>query len=282
MTNNSVSVIIPTFNRAKTLARALSSVIAQTHLVDEIIVINDGSTDLTNCVLNKYRNKVTIINQDQKGVSNARNTGILKARSDWIAFLDSDDEWLPNKIEEQLKTLKKNKHIKICHTDELWIRNGRRVNPRNKHTKYGGWIYDKCLPLCVISPSSVLIYKNLLITEGLFDEKLPACEDYDLWLRLTNKYEVLFLESKLIIKYGGHDDQLSKIIKGLDRFRIQVLEKMLNEPMDFLKKQATLYALAEKAQIFSRGCLSHNNTNDAIKYLKISNEAITELINGCK
>ncbi len=100
--------------------------------------------------------------------------------------------------------------MRVCHTDEIWIRNGRRVNARKKHGKKGGWIFQHCLPLCAMSPSSIMIHRDVFTALGGFDERLPACEDYDLWLRITARYPVLFTRQPLIEKYGGHDDQLSR------------------------------------------------------------------------
>ena len=144
------------------------------------------------------------IQQSNAGVSSARNVGIKRASGDWIAFLDSDDEWLPEKLETQMNALYKNPEIKICHTNEIWIRNGTRVNPKKKHEKFGGWIFQKCLPLCCISPSSVIIHKSIFKEIGLFDDSLPACEDYDLWLRITARNPVLYIKDSLLRKYGGH------------------------------------------------------------------------------
>ena len=171
-----VSVIIPTFNRAYCLERALLSVINQTHPITEIIIVDDGSNDRTEQILYPYKNQITLIKQNNHGVSHARNTGIKRAHSDWIALLDSDDAWQTNKLEQQFSQLSQQKRL-ISHTDEIWIRNNRRVNPKKIHQKQGGWIFENCLPLCAISPSSVVIHKKVFQQVGLFDESLPACED---------------------------------------------------------------------------------------------------------
>jgi glycosyltransferase involved in cell wall biosynthesis len=198
------------------------------------------------------------------GVSNARNIGIKLAKSKWIAFLDSDDEWLPKKVEEQINLLKTNFSFKICHTDEVWIRNQVRVNPMKKHRKYGGDIYNKCLPLCVISPSSIIIHKDIFNDVGLFDEELPVCEDYDMWLRICSKYSVLFLDQKLINKYGGHDDQLSKKYWGMDRFRLIALEKMIDNPnLKSTDRMATINMAIDKARILQKGYIKHNHKIEA-------------------
>ena len=147
-----------------------------------------------------------VIQQQQCGVSAARNRGILAASGDWIALLDSDDEWLPEKLAQQSRHIAEQPGYRLCHCDELWIRNGKRINPANKHRKKGGWIYEHCLPLCAISPSASILHRSVFDTIGLFDEQLPACEDYDYWLRLCAGEPVLFVEQPLLNKYGGHDD----------------------------------------------------------------------------
>mgnify|MGYP005725567305 CR=1 FL=1 len=274
-----ISVIVPTFNRATTLPRAIQSVLNQTFTPVEIIVVDDGSTDNTQKLVEENFPSVHYIFQKNQGVSSARNTGIKQTKGEWPAFLDSDDEWLPAKLEKQIKALKKhsktgtNKNFQleylICHTNETWIRNGKRVNQKKKHQKFGGFIYQKCLPLCVISPSSVIIHRSVFEDVGLFDESLPACEDYDLWLRICAKYPVLYLEEPLINKYGGHADQLSQSIWGLDRYRIMALEKsiesnMLNEE-DYLAAQNMLI---EKLEIFIQGAEKRGNLENTKYYME--------------
>ncbi len=224
----SVSVIIPTYNRAHVLPRALASVRAQTHAVTEIIVVDDGSADDSAALVAREFPEAFVISQPNHGVSHARNRGIDAASGDWLAFLDSDDEWCRDKLERQLAALALEPETRVCHTDEMWIRRGRRVNPCNRHHKQGGWIFHRCLPLCVISPSAVLLRRDVLEDLGGFDETLPACEDYDLWLRLSAAEPVLYIPEVLTVKHGGHADQLSHRYWGMDRFRIRALEKLVH------------------------------------------------------
>jgi glycosyltransferase involved in cell wall biosynthesis len=249
-----ISVIIPTFNRVGRIGRAITSVLSQTIQADEIIVIDDGSSDETSSVIEQYFPTVKYFRQRNKGVSSARNAGVRMAKGDWIAFLDSDDEWLPEKLSKQMKALSGNLQMKICHTNEIWYRNGRRVNPKKRHEKVGGYIYRKCLPLCIISPSSVIIHKSIFDEVGLFDESLPVCEDYDLWLRICSKWPVLYFREYLIIKYGGHEDQLSRKYWGMDRFRIRSLEKILStNHLSDSDRIATVDSLLNKARILRQG-----------------------------
>lgn len=256
-----ISVIIPTFNRRQLLGRAIESVLKQTYSPMEIIVIDDGSNDGTReLIKNKYP-EVKYIYQDNSGISSTRNLGINKSTGNWIAFLDSDDEWLPGKLQSQIEALIQNPEFKICHTNEIWIRNGRRVNPKKKHQKFGGKIFKKCLPLCVISPSSVLIHKSVFHEFGYFDTNLPACEDYDMWLRICAFLPVLYIPDELIIKYGGHDDQLSHKYWGMDRFRIQALDKIVNNPkINKNQRAAAKDMLVHKLEIFMTGAKKRKRT----------------------
>jgi glycosyltransferase involved in cell wall biosynthesis len=251
--SDSVSVVIPTYNRADLVVRALESVVRQTLPPLEILVVDDGSTDGTaERIAGKFP-EVEVVRQDNRGVSAARNAGIRQARGEWIALLDSDDEWAPIKLERQMAALGSGTH-RICHCDEIWIRNGKRVNPGQRHAKPGGWIYRDCLPLCAISPSAVLLHQTVLAEVGLFDESLPVCEDYDLWLRITSRYPVLFLDELLVTKYGGHDDQLSTSLWGMDRFRVKALQKAWRTlALASSDRIATLEVLVEKLEILLAG-----------------------------
>ena len=259
-----ISVVIPTYNRKHTLPRALDSVLAQSYQPFEIIVIDDGSSDGTfDLIKSKYpsiklleshKPSKSLKGYSQKGVSIARNVGIKKSKGDWISLLDSDDEWVPDKLIKQVQLLKKNEGSVFCHTNEIWIRNGVRVNQHKKHQKYGGYIFKECLDICRISPSSALIHKSIFEDIGLFDESLKVCEDYDLWLRITSNYPVLFLDEFLIKKYGGHEDQLSKTPEGIEQYRIKSLEKIMSSNLlPESQFQAAKDMLITKLQIFANG-----------------------------
>ena len=234
-----ISVIIPTYNRDKFILECVQSVLAQTLPAREIIIVDDGSTDATYNILRDlgfnsittHKSVLRYFSQQNRGVSSARNLGIKEARSEYIALLDSDDLWLKSKLDRQIRAFQNDKQsTRLCHTDEIWIRNGVRVNQHKKHKKYGGNVFKNCLKLCCISPSSAMIHKSVFTDFGFFDEDLPACEDYDFWLRYSAKEDVNFVNEPLIIKKGGHSDQLSGGNWGMDRFRIYSIEKILNEP----------------------------------------------------
>lgn len=266
-----ISVIIPSYNRAHTLARAIRSVMEQ-QPVHEIIVVDDGSSDDTQQLLSQQFPDVTYLYQANQGVSAARNNGIAQATGDWIALLDSDDEWLPHKLARLGAALQQNPGHHIIHSDEIWIRQGRRVNAMHKHRKSGGRLYQQCLPLCVISPSAVMLSRSLLDDVGLFNRALPVCEDYEMWLRICHQYPVLYVDEPLIIKYGGHQDQLSRQLWGMDRFRVQALERCLTtltlSPED---RAATIVILLKKLDILIKGAAKRGRTGDVALYQQIKN-----------
>lgn len=266
------SVIIPTHNRCEVLLRALSSVQAQTLPAREIIVVDDGSTDDTaQRVANEFP-QVTVHRQPQRGVSAARNAGIALARGAWIALLDSDDEWLPEKLASQFQAIETaDSSYRLCHSDEIWIRNGVRVNPMKKHQKRGGDIFKHCLPLCCISPSSVLLHRTLLQEHGGFDEQLPACEDYDLWLKVCAREPVLYVDQFLIRKYGGHEDQLSQKYWGMDRFRLRALARLLDQaPLNAEQRAQATQTLCKKARVFAKGAAKHGRPEEAEQYFQMA------------
>lgn len=260
-----LSIIIPTFNRQHLLGRAIKSVLSQSYLKGrldwELILIDDGSTDSTEAWLRDEYPNLTYIKQGNAGVSAARNIGLQQANGKWVALLDSDDEWLPHKLATQFERLEQTE-LMVCHTEEIWIRDGVRVNQMNKHKKEGGWIFERCLPICAMSPSSIIIHREVFDRVGLFDESLPACEDYDLWLKISSQYEVAYVEQACINKYGGHDDQLSRQYWGMDRFRVIALENILTHDaqLSLPNFEAARGMLLKKLRILLKGALKHNNT----------------------
>ena len=275
-----VSVIVPVFNRSELLKRALDSVFSQSLPPRQVIVVDDGSTDDTiELLLSNYSSTVSVISQENAGVSHARNVGISASSHEWIAFLDSDDEWHSRKLEKQVDFLTQNPEYQICHSDEIWIRKGIRVNPKRYHAKSGGWIFSKCLSLCAISPSAVIVNRTVFSDVGLFDEELPVCEDYDMWLRVTSKYPVGFVDEHLVIKYGGHEDQLSQAYPAMDRFRIRALLKLLQS--DTLSKnyrKLTIEILIKKLSIYINGARRRGREIEANEFEGLQLQYQNELV----
>ncbi|MZG53855.1 MAG: glycosyltransferase [Nitrospinae bacterium] len=265
MSSPLVSVIIPTFNRAYCLGESIQSVLIQKGY--ELIVVNDGSTDNTDQILSHFPAIKVIKYTGNRGVSFARNKGLEKAKGSLICFLDSDDLWEQGKLEAQVEWMRDHPECKAVYTDEIWIRNGVRVNPMNKHKKYSGDIFRQCLPLCIVSPSSVMLRKSVLDEVGGFDETMPVCEDYDLWLRIAARYPFKFLKEKLIVKRGGHEDQLSRKFWGMDRWRVYSLEKLLRgNELKTEQREWVTEMLIEKCNILIQGFEKRGKTEEAGTY----------------
>ena len=272
-----VSVVIPTFERRALMCEAVASVLAQTFADFELIVVDDGSQDDTvgELAARFADSRLRVVRQENRGASAARNRGVAEARGEWLAFLDSDDTWLPPKLERQLQMLADHPEAPACYTGEIWYRDGRWANPRNVHTKYSGWIFPYCLPLCIISPSSILMKRALFETLGGFDETLPACEDYDLWLRLSARYSVQLLEERLIVKRNGHPGQLSRAHWGLDRFRVRALWKLARDvEIPWKLRRQALETAASKSGVVATGALKRGHRERYEVFLFSRKEAL--------
>jgi glycosyltransferase involved in cell wall biosynthesis len=266
-----VSVIIPTYNRAAMVKEAIASVLAQSYADRELIVVDDGSTDATEAALADFLPQLTYVRQEHQGVSAARNRGAAMARGEYLAFLDSDDLWLADKLKRQMRFMTSHPEARICYTDEIWIRRGMRVNPMKKHRKYSGMIFPHCLPLCIISPSSALFDRRLFEEAGRFDETLAVCEDYDLWLRIAARHPVYLVDEPLIVKRGGHDDQLSRSRTGQDRYRIAALEKLLQGDLLSPDQRAlAVHELVRKCSIYANGCMKRGRFEEGEHILAIA------------
>lgn len=270
-----ISVIIPTFNRAAYLKEAIQSILDQDCFCDrnkeppfEIIVVDDGSTDSTGEVVRSFAGDIRYVYQENRGVSAARNVGLQHANGEFIAYLDSDDLWKKEKVAVQMSLIKTVPRAMMCYTEEIWIRNGIFVNPKKRHRKYSGWIFDKVLPLCLISLSSALFRREVFASVGTFDEDLPVCEDYDFGIRLAHRYPVYFLTRPLVVKRGGHKDQLSRKYWGMDRFRIKALEKALSMDLTPVERDLVRAEIVKKSRVLMNGFLKRGKMSEAEKYRK--------------
>ena len=261
-----ISVVIPSYNRKDFLKRSIDSAINQTKKPLEIIVVDDGSTDGTEAMIKSDYDFVKFIKQKNKGVSAARNIGIKVSIGEWICFLDSDDEWKKDKLEKQINAMKSNPGYKFFHSNEIWIKNGIRINQKKKHKKYGGDIFEKCLDMCRISPSSVMIDKTVFDEVGNFNEDLVVCEDYELWLRICDKYRVFFIDEPLIIKYGGHQGQLSYSIESIENHRIKALEYLILGNLKKKNKRHAIQMLLSKLTIYLKGLVKRGKNDEIAVY----------------
>jgi glycosyltransferase involved in cell wall biosynthesis len=266
-----VSVIIPTYNRSRKLIRAVRSVLNQTFKDYEIIVVDDGSSDDTYEALALYMPLIQYIRQPvNRGVSAARNAGIKSAAAPWVALLDSDDYWIKEKLNVQMEFIEENPGTVACQTEEIWKRNGRHVNPKRRHRKPSGNIFAQSLKLCLVSPSSVILRKSLFDEVGLFDETLPAAEDYDLWLRITCRYPIFLIDKGLVVKEGGHYDQLSRRFIGMDRFRIRAIVKLIQSGVLTLdQKRTAIEELSTKCRIYGMGCIKRGRIKEGSFYISL-------------
>ena len=263
-----ISVIIPVYNRREIVLKAIYSVLGQTYPPKELLIVDDGSSDRLKYAVDGINDdRIKYIHQENKGVSAARNVGVISSGCQWLAFLDSDDHWLPEKLEKQVEFHRNNPDVMISQTAEVWIKNGKPINPKKYHEKPSGYIFSESLARCLITPSAVMISKMLLVNAGLFDEDLPACEDYDMWLRLTHNNNVGLIDDKLVIKTGGHSDQLSKKYWGMDRFRVRTLEKILdNYPLSPTQRGETIEMILKKSKILQDGAEKRDHIDDVLKY----------------
>lgn len=266
-----VDVILPTYNRGHILERAIQSVLKQTYSAFNLYVIDDGSTDNTSEILNKYTGRPNVFSlyQENRGVSAARNLGIKSSYSPWIAFLDSDDEWLPHKLEVQMDLIKKNPLMSFFHSNEMWIRNGTRVNSPKRFDKSNHEIFKRSLETCLISPSTVIMKRDLLEKKGYFDEEMIICEDYDLWLKILSTEVIMHCEEYLIKKYGGHEDQLSTRFPAMDFWRLHSLERLAHQNISPDKKELVIREINKKAPILLQGLLKHEKLEQHYKLLKL-------------
>lgn len=273
-----ISVIIPTYNRADYLKKSVLSVLAQTHPCTEILVVDDGSTDdtseLVQSIARQSKVHIRYIYQENKGASAARNTGIRQAKCNVLCFLDSDDWWDKNKIARQWAAMEEHPQYLISHTRETWYRHGKRVNQKAKHSPGQGEIFQRCLAMCVVGMSTVMVHRRLFDRYGLFDESLLCCEDYDLWLRVSRTERFLLVDAPLTLKDGGRPDQLSvKYRLGMDTWRIRSICNLLEScVLTPIQHEAALVELEKKCAIYGKGCIKHGRPEEGEKYLALASQ----------
>lgn len=263
-----ISVIIPAYNRAETLQRAIDSVIAQNYNPWELVLVDDGSTDETNAIMQKVlagwtrEQNIKVLRQENLGVSAARNLGVKNSRGEWLAFLDSDDEWLPEKLALQIRVADFST-LPLVHGEEVWLRNGVRVNPKVKYKKSGGEIFDRCVETTCISTSTTIMRRDLFDSLGGFREDFKVCEDYELWLRITAKTPVGFVDTPVANKYGGHSDQLSTQFHSMDYYRVKALVPF------FATKPYAAEVAAQKCDILIKGYEKHTDPKSATQEAEV-------------
>ena len=276
LTSENISIIIPTYNRENLLPKAIDSLLAQTYRHFEIIIVDDGSTDNTRASLKKYHNdRIRYVYQENRGPAVARNRGIEEAQYSFLAFLDSDDWFAPEKLAIQLTRMQEEPHYLISHTDEIWYRRGKLLNQKKRHHKPGGYIFARCLELCTVSMSTVMVRRELFDSIGLFDETLPCCEDYDFWLRVSIEQPFLKIDEPLTLKDGGRPDEISVQYRvGMDKYRIASICNLLeNESLSPEQIALAKKELAHKSRVYGNGCIKHGRPEEGQYYLDIAASA---------
>ena len=229
-----VSVIIPTYNRANLLLRAIKSVLSQTYKNLELIIVDDCSTDNTGEVVRKLQRKDKRIkyikHRENRGGSAARNTGIKVAKGEYVAFQDSDDKWIQDKLEKQLAVLKKfpdektiiyTAFIKIMNKDAFYL-------PGKKVKKKNGMIFNELIKNNFIGLPTVLINKSCLDEVGSFDERFPRSQDWELFLRLAKKFPFEFIDEPLLLVFY-QEKSISADFKSFIKSRKMILERHKHE-----------------------------------------------------
>ena len=278
-----VDIVIPFHNRRQLLKKAVLSVKRQTFKDWFLWLVDDGSEDAgAEFIRETFQGHLPfelLSFQKNQGVSAARNKGVRQGQREWIAFLDSDDEWLPEKLETQINYIKANPSYSFVHSNEIWLKEGRIFPQKKKHKKEGGRIFIRSLALCCVSPSAVLVKRSLLEEIGLFREDFPVCEDYDLWLRVTSRFPVGFVQQPLIVKHGGHSDQLSQKYKAMDYWRIKALQPFLQDPFITEKERGEVQiTLIKKCQILLKGYEKYKNLKNREETLNILSLAKSQKI----
>ena len=266
----SVAVVVPVRDRAAMVSEAIASVLAQTYRDFALVVVDDGSTDgsasIAEAALADAPPGARVLRQETQGVAAARNAGVAAVDCRWIAFLDSDDLWLPTKLAAQMAWLSACPAYRIAQTGERWLDHGRHRNPRQWHRKEER-LFPRCLERCLVSPSAVIIRRDLYDDLGGFDASFTVCEDYELWLRIALREPVGLVPEPLVVKRGGHPGQLSRSTWGLDRYRVAALVKLLaTAALTVEERDAVVGTLHTKCDVLANGAARRGREDEAARY----------------
>lgn len=280
-----VSVIIPTYNHALYIVKAIESVLKQNYQPIEIVVVNDGSTDNTKEILSPYLSKIKYIYQSNNGLSAARNTGIKNATGEYIALLDADDKWLPKKLTKQMGLFLKNPKLDLVYSDIYQSFDGK-IHPLTY------WQRNKIKPClggqnCLIQlfkvnfiPGgiSAMFKKNMTNKIGLFNENLKAAEDYDYWLRAVSKGVVINYINEPLAIYRMHEAQMSTNIERMLEANMFVLKKAIQQNMEYFKDKHWIIRY-RFFYLFGSSAYYHLKHGNLIMAIKNTVKAIKNLLN---
>ncbi|MBN1427560.1 MAG: glycosyltransferase [Anaerolineae bacterium] len=242
-----VSVIIPSHNRAHFLGRAIQSVLNQTYHNFEIVVVDDGSTDDTREVIEGFGASVHYFYQPHNGVSAARNYGIKVANGEYVAFLDSDDEFMPLKLEKQVSYLDTHPNVGMVYSSYIIVDGETNQSFYSSQSLFSGWVFRELLWKCMQGPlttPTVMVKRSVFEQVGLFDETMDLAEDIDLWCRISRRFEITSLPEALsrIHHHPGNISTDTPPNRNLAAW-LHIVEKAFREDnqLDFVYKQR-LYA----------------------------------------
>ncbi len=271
-----ISVVIPAYNAAQTVGRAIDSVLAQTRPADEVFVIDDGSSDGTAEVIRSYGDKVTLIQQQNAGVSVARNAGIEAATGDWIAFLDSDDEWLPEKLQCQTEHLQRNPDLAWTYAN-LYKKEGQdecveaHTSPRTAKLLAGGEIFDDYLEAFVNQAfawtGTVMVRRDIFDTVGDFKPGMKRAQDTDVWFRIAYQFpKVGYISTPLAIYHMDTPGSSIKINDQVD-VAVTLIERHLELSKQANRQDAFRPCATAKLQQYIRQYLSESRRCDAMQLM---------------
>jgi glycosyltransferase involved in cell wall biosynthesis len=275
-----VTIICPTYNRRNRIENTLNSVRGQHYRRFQLILVDDGSTDGTGDRVKDLRESFGLryLRLPHSGMpGKVRNAGARLATGRYLAFLDSDDQWKPEKLARQIAFFEEHRDLRICHTREIWRRGDKIVSQAGQRHKRSGYIFPDALKKCIIGPSTVMMRRGLFEEFGGFREDMEIAEDYELWLRITARYPVGYIDEPLVVKQGGHPDQLSEKYGQIESFRIRAL--LLNlEDGTFVgeKRELAVRELARKCEIHARGCERRGKSEEARRCREIASRYASE------
>ena len=286
-----VSVIIPAYNRAPLLKEAVRSVLAQSFRDIEIIIADDGSTDGTPSMLRELEEKslsapegppLRLLRQDHRGMAGqVRNFAVQAASGRYLAFLDSDDLWLPEKLSRQLPFFGKPPGLRLVHTRELWLRQGRVISQKGQRHRRFGDVFGDALEKCILGPSTVVLERSLFDEIGGFREDLEVAEDYELGLRITALHEIGYVDEPLTVKRAGEWPQLSKKYDHIEDFRIKALQPLIDQDrLPFSRRMPARRVLSRKCGVYARGCRKRGRSEEALRYEALAAAYRTSGINA--
>ncbi|MDD5680055.1 MAG: glycosyltransferase [Candidatus Omnitrophica bacterium] len=259
-----ISVIIPTYNRANYICNAIDSVLAQTYKDFEIIVVDDGSTDNTKEILRQYDDKIRYFYQDNRGVSVSRNKGMREANGEYVAFLDSDDIWMPNKLERQISYMDSNPDIGLTYSFARYYskdENYEKIRPKSIAIT----IKDMIETDAVLPTSTVMLRKKCLDCVGFFDESMFGMEDFDFWFRVAERFPINFI-SDIMVHVRSFDVNLSNQNEKMWSGYIAVYNKLIQKYKNVYDLRYMIRRLANRhyllgAYLYKNGDFENSREN---------------------